>query len=381
MIPLIKPDVTFSEVADDIRKILESGRLTSGPYVRDFEAAFSEYIGVPYAVATTSATTALHMTLVAADIGPGDEVLVSDFTFPASGNVIVQTGATPVLVDNLPGSFALDLDRARSLVTESTRAIMVVHPFGQPVSADELRRFAEETGVWILEDAATAVAAQSAGTRCGAMGTAGAFSFHPRKILTTGEGGMITTRSKELYERLTVLRTHGSEPNGMDLTFTQNGFNYRMNEIQAAMGLAQLARIESIVEERRRIARIYVAHLGALETVTVPLCASPEECSFQSFVVLLADGVDRNRVIHAMKDAGIETTLGTYAMHAHPAFSRFGYSPGDLQHAWTAQEQSLTLPLFAGMSENDIEFIVNALADAVAESARDPGHVETGRDG
>lgn len=365
MIPIIKPDVSFSEVAHDIRKILESGRLTTGPYVRDFESAFSDYIGVLYAVATTSATTALHMILAAKGIGPGDEVLVSDFTFPASGNAIVQSGATPVLVDSVSGGFELDLEHAKSLATERTKALMVIHPFGQPVDSARLRRFGEETGIWILEDAACAVAAQSAGIRCGAIGGAGAFSFHPRKVLTTGEGGMITTNSNALFERLTVLRNHGSRLIGAELSFTENGFNYRMSEIQAAIGLVQLGRLESMVRERRRIARMYMDRLSELETVSVPLCASYEECTFQSFVILLINGIDRNRIILEMKSAGIETTLGTYAMHSQPAFSRFGYSAGDLPHAWYAQEHSLTLPLFTGMSENDIDHVVNSLARAV----------------
>jgi dTDP-4-amino-4,6-dideoxygalactose transaminase len=365
MIPLIKPDLAFSEIADDIRKILDSGRLTNGQYVRDFEMAFSEYIGVSHAVSTTSATTALHMVLVAQGIGPGDEVLVSDFTFPASGNTIVQTGATPVLVDSVAGSFELDMHAARSLVTDRTKALMVVHPFGQPVDSSSLRRFSEDTGLWILEDAACAVAAHSGNTRCGAMGMAGAFSFHPRKILTTGEGGMITTDSGQLSERLTVLRAHGAEPNGVNLNFTDNGFNYRMSEIQAAMGLVQLTRIESIVRERRRIADLYTSRLAEIDSVSIPLCASHDECSFQSFVVLLAEDIDRNLVIREMKAAGIETTLGTYAMHSHPAFSRFGYTPGDLPHAWLAQEQSLTLPLFAGMSESDVDHIVGSLARVI----------------
>ena len=172
---------------------------------------------------------------------------------------------------------------------------------------------------------------------------------------------MITTDSDELAERLTVLRTHGSRITDVGLTFTDNGFNYRMSEIQAALGLAQLRRIESIVGERRRIASLYTSRLGDVESVTIPLGAEHGECSFQSFVVLLADGVDRKRVVDEMKGAGIETTLGTYAMHSHPAFSRFGYAPGDLPNAWFAQEQSLTLPLSAGMSESDVDHIVKSL--------------------
>lgn len=365
MIPLIRPDIGFDEVADDLKVILDSGRLTSGPYVQAFERQFADYIGVKHAVTTTSATTALHMCLVARDIGPGDEVLVSDFTFPASGNAIVQTGATPVMVDCLPGRFDLDFDDARSKVTARTKAIMIVHPFGQPVSARDIARFADESGLWVLEDAACAISSNSAGARCGTLGGAAAFSFHPRKILTTGEGGMITTDDDALYARLSVLRTHGSTPTNVGLQFVENGFNYRMSEIQAALGLAQLKRIDAIVDERRRVAECYFQKLAALQFVSTPLSADIRECSFQSFVVTLDDEIDRDRVIENMKRSGIETVLGTYAMHAHPAFSRFIREGQEYPNSFWAQSQSLTLPLIKGMKMADVDQVTGALAAAV----------------
>ncbi len=366
MIPLIKPDISFDEVADDIKAILESGRLTSGPYVAAFEREFADYIGVKYAATTTSATTALHMCLVAYGIGTDDEVLVSDFTFPASGNAIIQTGATPVLVDCMPGRFELDLDDARAKVTPRTRAIMIIHPFGQPVPAAEIQRFADDTNLWILEDAACAVTSNSNGVRCGAVGGAAAFSFHPRKILTTGEGGMITTNDDRLHTTLGILRNHGSKVVDGAMQFVENGFNYRMSELQAALGLAQLKRIDAVVDERRRVAQLYLQRLASLNFVSVPLSGTVQELSFQSFVILLADRVDRDQVISSLKESGIETTLGTYAMHAHPAFSRFGYHPGSLPNSLNAERQSLTLPLVSGMTEDDVDMVVEKLRLAVA---------------
>lgn len=365
MIPLIKPDISFDEVKADIKAILSSGRLTNGPFVAAFEKEFAEHIGTSHAVTTTSATTALHMALVARGIGPGDEVLVSDFTFPASGNAIVQTGATPVLVDCRPGRFDLDFDDARAKITDRTHAIMIVHPFGQPVPHEDLAKFHDETGIWVLEDAACAIGAHSGGVACGNMGDAAAFSFHPRKILTTGEGGMITTNDNALHERMSVLRTHGSTPTDNGLQFIENGFNYRMGEIQAALGLAQLRRIDEIVEERRHVARLYLDQLEALNFLSIPLCAGPQECSFQSFVVMLADDIDRDSVITRLRERGIESTLGTYAMHSQPAFTQFGNEVGDLPHSYRAQNQSLTLPLIKGMSANDVGGIVRALEKAI----------------
>jgi perosamine synthetase len=365
MMPLIRPDISFDEVSDDIRAILESGQLTRGPYILNFEKSLAEYVGAKFAISTTSATTALHAALVAQSIGPGDEVLVSDYTFPASGNAIVQTGATPVLVDNMPERFDLDPSDARAKITPKTKAIMVIHPFGQPAEMAAIQSLAREHGLWVLEDAACALGAARAGTRCGVLGDAACFSFHPRKILTTGEGGMVTTNDEALFERLLVLLAHGGTPAEVGMRFSENGFNYRMSEIQAALGLAQLRRFGAILSERKRIAALYIKAFENIEWASAPLSAPFEDCSFQSFVVMLKDGSNRNQIITRMRKQGIETTLGTYAMHNQPAFSRFGYTPGDLPHSNHAERLSLTLPLIKGMAEEDVERVVDALCDSI----------------
>ena len=366
MIPLIKPDVSFDAVADDLRAILDSGQLTGGRYVAAFEAAVGDYVGRPTAVSTTSATTAMHMVLAAMDIGPGDEVLVSDFTFPATGNVVVQVGATPVLVDSRQGLFDMDPDDLARKVTERSRAILVVHPFGQPADMPRINRIASEHGLKVIEDAACALGTElDDGARCGAVSDAGCFSFHPRKLLTTGEGGMIVTGDPDLAERLAILRSHGGRRTDKGIVFVENGFNYRMSEIQACLGLEQIGRFDAILAERRRVARLYLDRLADLNSVTVPLTAPVERCTFQSFVVLLDEQLDRDAVSDHMRASGIETTLGTYAMHRHSAFSRFGYAPGDLPHADLAERQSLTLPLLKDMSVDTVDRIVVALTGAL----------------
>jgi len=365
MIPLIRPDIGFEEVSDDIRAILESGHLTRGPYVRNFEQRLAEYTGAKFAISTTSATTALHASLIARGIGPGDEVLVSDFTFPASGNAIVQTGAMPVLVDNLPGRFDLDPLDAKAKITSQTKAIMVIHPFGQPAEMDAIRSLAKTHGLWVLEDAACALGANRTGVQCGVLGDAACFSFHPRKTLTTGEGGMVTTNDESMFKRLSVFLAHGSTSTETGMRFIENGFNYRMSEIQAALGLAQLKRFDSILAERKRVAALYINALRKIEWISVPLSAPFDSCSFQSFVVMLAEGIDRNQIIARMREREIETTLGTYAMHCQPAFSRFGYKAGDLPNSHHAERLSLTLPLLKGMTEEDIARVVDALRDCI----------------
>jgi len=368
LIPIIKPDLSFDAVAKDLRLIIESGRLTLGPYVADFEASVANYVGVRHAFAVTSATTALHLALVANGIGLGDEVLVSDFTFPATGNVIVQAGAIPVLVDCRPDAFDIDVEAAEALVSPRTRAILVVDPFGQPCDLAAIHTFAKKHGLAVIEDAACAIGGALQGRKCGAWPGTACFSFHPRKVVTTGEGGMITTDDEALAKRIKLLRNHGGEPGEPDdvgMRFIANGYNYRMSEIQACLGLEQMRRLDAIIDDRRRIAIHYIDLLEGLDGVSVPLAASPEECTFQSFVLLLDDKIDRNRTVHSMRQDGIETTLGTYAMHAQPAFARYGYKPGALPQSWRAQRQSLTLPLLPHMDETQIAQVVVSLKRSI----------------
>jgi perosamine synthetase len=365
MIPLIRPDIQFEEVAEDISSILSSGRLTQGIYVQKFEKMFAEYVGVKYAFSTTSGTTALHLVLSALGIGANDEVLVSDFTFPASGNAIVQTGAKPVLIDCIAGRFDLDIKDVKKKLSPKTRAIMPIAPFGQPADMPAIMEFAEQNKLFVIEDAACALGAESNGCRSGAWKGAGCFSFHPRKVITTGEGGMITTDDEDLAQKISALRNHGGIVSENGMTFQINGFKYRMSEIQAALGIAQMKRLDEILSDRRSTAKIYFERLAEFDNIIVPLSASAEQCTFQSFVILLEEGTDRSAVIRYMKEQGIETTLGTYAMHAHPAFSRFGYEPGSLQNSWFNQKYSLTLPLLPKMKEETIDRIILALKNAL----------------
>jgi len=365
-IPLTRPLVDFDDVLEDFRRIVESGQLTGGEYVAGFEADVAAYVGVAHAVATTSATTALHLALAAAGVGAGDEVLVSDFTFPASGNAIAQCGATPVLVDCAAGSFLLDLEDAERRITPRTRALMAVDPFGQPCDLAAAAALCEQHGLRLIEDAACALGAEAGGRRCGAFAGAAAFSFHPRKIITTGEGGMVTTDDPALAERLALLRNHGGTRAEVGMRFEAHGFNYRMSELQAAMGRAQMRRLDELLAGRRAAARAYDRALTDVGAVSVPAAGS-QGATYQSYVLLLADGIDRDAVSLALRAAGIETTLGTYAMHAHPAFAHYGYRAGDLPHSHRAQEQSLTVPLWPGMGEEVVEEVVAALVAAVEE--------------
>jgi perosamine synthetase len=358
---LSRPQAGEAEL-DEIRAVLDSGILTQGPKVVEFERLVAELVGVPHAFATTSATTALHLALVAAGIGPGDEVLVPDFTFPATANVVVQQGAVPVLVDVGLDTFAIDVVDLERRLTQRTRAIMPVHPFGLPADMTSIMRIADAHGLAVIEDAACALGAAHGGRQVGGIGLAGCFSFHPRKSITTGEGGMITTFDARLAERIGLLRSHGGVRAQGRFTFEEAGFNYRMSDILAAVGVAQVRRLDAFLAARRRVAARYDERLAGRDEVRTPRVPDGSTHTYQSYVLLLDPHVRRDDVIDALRADGIETTIGTYALHAQPFFRRtYGLRPGDRPQSLAAFERGLALPLHGGMSESDVDLVVERL--------------------
>lgn len=356
----------LAEVAD----VLASGYLTQGPKVAELEASIAELVGAKHAFATTSATTALHLSLAALGVSAGDEVIVPDFTFPATANVVVQLGARPVLVDVDSRTFSIDPDQAEARITSRTVAMMPVHPFGLAAELAPLERLCAARGIRMVEDAACALATTYFGRAVGTFGDLGCFSFHPRKSITTGEGGMVVTNDDALADRISVLRNHGGRRQHGRYRFEDAGFNYRLSDILAAVGVAQLRKLDWIVTRRRELAAAYDGLLADLDEALVPFRPPWQGHVFQSYVVTLVDGIDRDAVIRTLADRGIETTIGTYALHAEPFFSReFGHRPGDLPRSWQAYQQTLTLPLFPQMTEPQMERVVDELRAAVRSAA------------
>lgn len=372
-LPLTRPDIRSEQVSADLAAIIDSGTLTKGPFVAEFERLLAARLGVEFCFTTTSATTALHLSLVAGGIQAGDEVLVSDFTFPATANAVVQVGATPVFVDCLAGSYTLDVEHAASLVTDRTRAIIPVDPFGQPADLAAVADLARSAGLFVVEDAACAIGAAWSDRPCGSWPQTGCFSFHPRKVITTGEGGAISTDDPDLADRIAVLRNHGGRLVGGKQVFEDCGFNYRMSELQAALGASQMRRLDDILEGRARPAKLYHDVLASSPWVTTP--SFPPEASpvWQSFVVEVRAGISREDLRHELAAVGIETTLGTYALHTQPAYERFGCRPGMLPNSQRLQEQTLTLPLFAAMGEDEVSAVATAL-DASVETIEGRGY-------
>lgn len=359
------------EEADAVAAVLATGYLTQGPRTREFEQLVSEHVGVPYGFATSSATTGLHLGLVALGVEPGDEVIIPDFSFPATANVVVQQGAVPVFVDIKLDDYGMDPELLEAAITPRTKAIMPVHAFGLVADMDPINEVARRHGIPVIEDAACALGAEYHGRQAGALGTAGVFSFHPRKVITTGEGGMVMTSDAELADRIAVLRSHGSVRGSHYMSFVDVGFNYRLSDILGAIGVVQMSRLEDILQGRRARAAEYDTLLAGVDGITPPTVPAGRTHTYQSYVVLLDEDVSRDRVIDEMRERGVETTLGTYGMHLQPVFrERYGIDDASLPNSTRAHYSALTIPLYGQLESTDLQRVVEALEESMAVSRR-----------
>ncbi len=342
------PELGEAELAE-VRGVLESGALTMGPKVEEFEQLVAAACGVEHAVAVSNGTAALHLAVLALGIGEGDEVIVPAYTFPATANVVRLAGATPVLVDVDPATFNLDLEQVYEAVTQRTKAVLAVHLFGRPLDWEALQN-AVAPEVLLLEDAAGALGAKWKGMPCGGLGVAGCLSFHPRKIVTTGEGGAVTTSDAELAASIRRLRHHGIDPSA-DIVAPST--NYRLADILCAVGIPQLRRLEELHAERVRVAEGYAERLSDL--VDVPSAEEGDTHGWQAYVIRL----DRRReAMETLRAEGIEVQIGTYALHHLTAYRDQGPFPG----ADAAFERALALPLHSRLTDADLDRVVEGIA-------------------
>jgi dTDP-4-amino-4,6-dideoxygalactose transaminase len=349
VIRLARPDVGAEEAAA-VAAVLESGQLTMGPKVAEFEAEIAAACGVEHAVAVSSGTAALHLAVLALGLERGDEVLVPAYTFPATANVVALAGATPVFVDVDPTTFNLDVERVYEAVTPRTRAVLAVHLFGRPLAWDELAA-AVAPEVVLVEDAAGALGARWQGMPCGGLGAMGCLSFHPRKIVTTGEGGAVTTNDDELADSIRRMRHHGIEPR-VPFDIPAPGLNYRLSDILCAVGIPQAQRLDELLATRTRVAEAYTTRLaGVVET---PDAAPGDTHGWQAYVVRLDR---RDEALAALRAGGIEAQIGTYALHLLAAYRDQGEFPG----AREAYERALALPFHSQLDADDIERVATAL--------------------
>lgn len=361
--------LTGDEELEEIRGVLESGYLTQGPKVIEFEKMVADMIGSNYTFATSSATTALHLSLAAVGIGPGDEVLVPDFTFPATANVVVQQGAIPVLVDIELETLAISIDDLNNKITSQSKAIIPVHPFGCSADMDAIMEVSQDANLAVIEDAATAIGTQYYDRYVGSIGTTGCFSFHPRKVITTGEGGMIATDDDQLAERISILRSHGGVRDGYWYRYEEAGYNYRLSDVLGAIGVAQMRKLDWLIERKRLLADQLRDLLADIEGITCPIDPPWGGHIYQSFVILVGSEIHRDKVIADLRERDIETTLGTYALHDQPFFQRhYGYKSNDLPNSHFAFTQSITLPLYPQMNDDDLQVVAGNLIDVLRQN-------------
>jgi perosamine synthetase len=348
-IRLARPDVGEAELAA-IGDVLASGQLTMGERVPKFEGLLARACGVEHAVAVSSGTAAIHLALLALGIGPGDEVIVPAYTFPATANAVELCGGTAVLVDVDPSTFNTTPAHVAAALTSRTRAVLAVHLFGRPLDWEGLE--AGAPGVALIEDAAGALGARYRGRPCGSLGVMGCLSFHPRKVVTTGEGGAVTTNDAAHADSVRRLRHHGIVPRG-EFDIPQPGLNYRLSDVLCALGVPQLERLDELLEARERIAAGYAERLAGV--VELPEAAAGDRHGLQAYVVRLDR---RDEALAGLRADGIEAQIGTYALHRLTAYRDQGPFPG----ADAAFERALALPFHTRLTETELDRVAEALA-------------------
>lgn len=368
MIPLFRPYFD-SEELNEIKEVLNSGWVSQGPKVKEFEDKVTDYVGTKYAIAVTNCTAALHLALLSLDIRTGDEVLVADYTFPATGHSVLYCGAKPVFVDVYTSTYNIDTDKIEENITENTKAIIPVHTFGQPADMDAVMEIAHTYDLKVVEDAACALGAKYKNKSAGTIGNIGCYSFHARKGITTGEGGMVVTDDKTLAEKIRYLSIFGMKSAwDREKDQTQNipkfldiGYNYKMSDITAAIGVAQLKKIEMIIERKEQLAKYWDEQLEDIDFISKPYVQTDVRHTYQSYVSLIDKRKNRNELISKLLKHGIQMQIGTYASHIQPVYN----SPYKCPNSHDIFDRAIALPLYYMLKEEEIDLITKCIKKIV----------------
>ncbi len=369
MIPLARPDIGQRE-EELVLEVLRSGVLSLGPVGRRFEQAFATFVGTRHAAAVSSGTAGLHLAVRLAGVGPGDEVITSPFSFVASANCALYEGATPVFADIDPVTFNLDPAAVEAAITPRTRAIVAVHIFGLPCDIEAINAIAARHGLAVIEDAAEALGARRRGRLVGTHGNPAVFAFYPNKQMTTGEGGMVTTDDAALDAGVRSLSNQGRSDDGDWLEHDRLGFNYRLDDVSGAIGLAQVERLPELLAARAAVAGRYDAILADIEGVTIPAAVEGDERSWFVYVAELHSEVDRNAVMARLQERGVACKPYLPAIHLQPFYRERGHREGELPVCESVSARTLALPFFGKITTAQQETVAAELAAAVEASWR-----------
>lgn len=366
-IPMSSPDITQAEI-DAVTAVLSTRWLSLGPQITAFEEAFAAYTGSSFGIGVNSGTSGLHLAMIAAGVGEGDEVITPSFSFIASANCILYERAKPVFVDIDPLTGNIDPQAIEAAITDRTKAIIPVHAFGQPADMDPILEIARKHDLIVIEDACEAIGAEYKGRRAGTIGQAAVFAFYPNKQMTTGEGGMIVTDNEDWANLFRSLRNQGRDVFDAWLNHTRLGYNYRLDELSAALGLAQIRRIDDLLAKRERVAGWYNERIDTIAGIHKPYIGpTTTRMSWFVYVIRCEDGIDRNLLMAALSENGVPSRPYFTPIHLQPFYrEQFGWQRGDLPHTEKAGDTFLALPFSGVMTEAQVEYVCTQLERALA---------------
>jgi len=369
-VPLARPDISQADI-DAVVEVLQTPNLSLGPKLGEFEAAFADVLGLARGVAVNSGTSALHLLVRALGLGPGDEMITSPFTFIASANCALFEGATPVFADIDEATWNMDVEQVEAAYTDRTRLVLPVDVFGRPLPMDRLMAVADARGIPVVEDACEALGATYRGRMVGTFGRASTFAFYPNKQMTTGEGGMIVTDDHALADLCVSMRNQGRDAGAGWLAHARLGYNYRLSDINCALGLSQLARVPEFLRLRAEVAERYLAKLADVDDLVLPAPYTDGDLSWFVFVVRLADRFtqdQRDAVLGHLQQAGIGCSNYFSPVHLQPFYrERFGFKEGDFPVTEKVAARTIALPFYNRLSEADQDRVVDALKEALAQ--------------
>lgn len=364
-VSLSSPDITAKEI-EMVSRVMSGRTLSMGPMVTKFESLLADYLGVKNAVTVNSGTSGLHLSVRALGIGKDDEVITTPFSFIASSNCLLYEQAIPVFVDIDPLTLNMDVDLIEEKITGRTKAILPVHVFGHPVNMDKVLKIAAKYGLTVLEDACEALGARYQGKMAGSVGNASVFAFYPNKQITTGEGGMIATDDEKVASLCKSMRNQGRGNAGVWLEHQFLGYNYRMSELSAALGVAQMERVDEIMEKRNQVAFAYNTRLSGVGGVRLPYVAPDVQMSWFVYVIRLSADIDRDRVMHFMQERGVDCRPYFQPIHLQPLYrGLFGYREGNFPVCEQIAKTTLALPFYNNLSTDQIDYVVETLQKAI----------------